>query len=350
MSKENFRFYIKVRTALNVQARVIYEELHSVFADEAPPLRTVERWAKWFREGREEVEDEARPGRPVTETTTENIEQIRRLIDDDPYSTIEELQEQTGLSYSTTQRIISDHLQLRKITARYIPKHLTDFQRAERVRICKENLEKFEKRIWRLCDVVTGDESWFYHKQIGRKSANAAWVTKGDPPPTVVRLSKFAPRTLFSIFFKSNGPVIIHRIERGQTVDHRYYIDNCLQPVVNEIKRQRPSFGTRGIKLLHDNGKPHVHKAVCDYLESEDITIVPHPPNSPDLAPCDFWLFDFVKQNIGDQDDAESLNDAITTFMYSLDPEEYRKTFDKWVERMQLCVDNNGEYFEHLMK
>ena len=60
MSKENFRFYVKVRTALNLQARVIYEELHSVFGNEAPPLRTVERWSKWFREGREEVEDEAR--------------------------------------------------------------------------------------------------------------------------------------------------------------------------------------------------------------------------------------------------------------------------------------------------
>ena len=165
MNKENFRFYIKVRTALNIQARVIYEELYSVFADEAPPLRTVERWTKWFREGREEVEDEARPARPVTETTSENIEQIRRLIDDDPYTTIEELEEQTGLTYSTIQRIISNHLQLRKITARYIPKHLTNFQRTERVRICKENLAKFEKRLWRLCDVVTGDESWFYHNK-----------------------------------------------------------------------------------------------------------------------------------------------------------------------------------------
>ncbi|CAF2167209.1 unnamed protein product [Rotaria magnacalcarata] len=277
MSKENFRFYIKVHTALNVQVRVTYEELHSVFADEVPPLRTVERWAKWFREGREEVEDEARPGRPVTETTTENIEQISHLIDDDPCNNIEELQEQTGLT-------------------------------------------------------------------------NAAWVAKGHPPPTVVRLSKFAPKTLFSTSFKSNGPVIIHRIERGQTIDHRYYIDNFLQPAANEIKRQRSSFATRGIKVLHDNGKPHVHKAVCDYLESEDITIVPHPPNSPDLAACDFWLFDFVKQNIDEQNDAESLNDAITTFMYSIDPEQYRKTFDKWVERMQLRVDNNGEYFEHLMK
>jgi hypothetical protein len=69
------------------------------------------------------------------------------------------VQEQTGLSYGTTQRIISDHLQLTKITARYIPKHLTDFQRTKRVRVCKENLEKFEKKIWRLCDVVTDDES-----------------------------------------------------------------------------------------------------------------------------------------------------------------------------------------------
>ena len=77
--------------------------------------------------------------------------------------------------------------------------------------------------------MVTGDESWFYHKQIGRKSSNAAWVAKGDPPPpTVIRPNKSASRTLFSIFFKSTGHVIIHRIEHGQTVDHRYYLDNCL--------------------------------------------------------------------------------------------------------------------------
>jgi hypothetical protein len=89
---------------------------------------------------------------------------------------------------------------------------------------------------------------------------------------------------------------------------------------------------------------------VLDYLESKDITIIPHPPNSPDLAPCDFWLFDLIKQNIDDQNDAESLHDAITTFMYSLNREEYKKTFDKWLQRMQLCVDNDGDYFEHLMK
>ncbi|CAF3882423.1 unnamed protein product [Rotaria sordida] len=153
MTTENFRFYTKVRTALNIQARIIHDELYSVYGDQAPSLRTMERWSKLFREGREEIEDEARHGRSITETTSENIKRIRLLIDDDSCVTIEELQE--------------------KVTARYILKDLTDFQRAERVRICKENLSKFQQGSWRLCDIITGDESWFYHKQIGRKSSNA---------------------------------------------------------------------------------------------------------------------------------------------------------------------------------
>ncbi len=87
-----------------------------------------------------------------------------------------------------------------------VPKHLTASQRAERVRICKENLAKFEQGTWRLCDVVIGDESWFSHKQIGRKASNAAWVALGDPLPTIVRHSRFAPKTLLCIFLSQQVP------------------------------------------------------------------------------------------------------------------------------------------------
>jgi histone-lysine N-methyltransferase SETMAR len=153
-----------VRTALSIPARVIHDELRSVYGDEAPGLSTIERWSKLFRDDREEIEDKARPGRTTTETTTENIEQVRLLIDVDPYITIDGIQEQTDLSYETVQRIISDHLKLRKITARYIPKDLTDLQRAERVRICKQNLAKFHHGTWRLCDIITGDKFWLHHK------------------------------------------------------------------------------------------------------------------------------------------------------------------------------------------
>ena len=133
-----------------------------------------------------------------------------------------------------------------------------------------------------------------------------------------------------SIFFKSTGAVLIHRVERGQTIDHRYYIDNCSEPLIDNIKRQRPKYDVQGIKLHYDNGRTHVHKEVSNYLESEGIKI--------------------IKQNLSDQNDSESLHQAVSDFMNSLNKEEYRKIFDKWVERMRLCVNNRGDYFEHLMK
>ncbi len=109
MSAENFHFYIKVRTTLNIQSRIIHDELNSVYGDQASSLRTVERWLKLFRDCREDIEDKPRPGRPITETTFENIEQFRLLINDDPYLTLEQLEHQTDLSHGTIHRMISDH-------------------------------------------------------------------------------------------------------------------------------------------------------------------------------------------------------------------------------------------------
>ena len=196
MDTENFRFYIKVHIALNIQPTIIHNELCTDFGDEAPSFRTGAKWSKYFRDGRKEINDETR----ITTTTFENIEEIQSIINDNPYITIEKLQEQTDLSHDTIQRIISDHLNLRKITARYVPKQLTDFQRFERVRICQENLAKFESDAWQLCDVVTGDEFWFYHKQISRKSSNFTWVARGDPPPTVIRQCVFSESIILHLF------------------------------------------------------------------------------------------------------------------------------------------------------
>jgi histone-lysine N-methyltransferase SETMAR len=173
---------------------------------------------------------------------------------------------------------------------------------------------------------------------------------KEDPPPTIVRRNRFTPKILFCIFFKSTDPILIRCVEGGESVDNQYYIRNCLRSVIQEIKRQRPLSGTHTIKLLCDNETPHVHQNVSDYLQSEGVTIISHPPNSPDLSACDFWLSDLIKRNLSDQTDSESLHHGIAEFIYSLDKEEYKNIFDKWIERMKLCVNNEGHYFEHLLK
>jgi len=131
---------------------------------------------------------------------------------------------------------------------------------------------------------VTGDETWIYHRQIGRRATNKAWISEGESRKTIVRRRKFEPR-------------------KATSIDNKYYIENCLKPVVKEICKQRKSNGTNGIKLLHDNAQPHSHSNVINYLTEEGINIMPHPPYSPDLAPCDYWLNDYIKSNLTDLDD-----------------------------------------------
>lgn len=138
-------------------------------------------------------------------------------------------------------------------------------------------------------------------------------------------------------------------MEKGKTIDANYYINNSLAPVIQVINAARPASGIEKIHLHHDNARPHVAKVVKSYLESVGMKTVRHPPYSPDLAPSDFWLFDHIKRHLDDHTSEKSLKRQLTKIIEAIPRKEWSKTFDKWLERMQLCIDNRGEYFEHLI-
>ena len=103
----------------------IYEELATALGPDAPAYRTVAKWAERFREGREDVNDDLRSGRPLSELIDENIELVRQVITNDPHSTYDDIIAETFLSHGTIERIIHDHLKLRKVTSRWVPHQLT---------------------------------------------------------------------------------------------------------------------------------------------------------------------------------------------------------------------------------
>lgn len=350
MEKIEYRAYIKTRALLGTSAAEITRELVLAHGDQAPKERTVSKWAALFLAGRKDLEDDPRSGRPITSFTQSNIDLVRQVIELNPHATYDEIEADTSISRYTIFEILHQALKMRKLTSRWIPHELTAKNRKDRVDACRENLAKFKEGKWRLCDVITGDESWFYLRQIGSKASNSSWVGEGEQPRTIVRRGLYEPKFMFSVFFKSTGVVHIHCMEKGATITGQSYIENSLDPIIKEIRRQRPHSGTKNMKFHHDNARPHVKVEVITHLENTGITIIRHPPYSPDLAPSDFWLFDLVKRNLQDHDSVQSLKRQITSILENLPQDEYRKTFDKWLERMQLCIDNKGEYFEHLIK
>ena len=60
--------------------------------------------------------------------------------------------------------------------------------------------------------------------------------------------------------------------------------------------KKRPNKEWSGVHLLHDNASSHNSEVVKSFLASEKVKVLNHPPYSPDLSPCDFFLFPTLKK------------------------------------------------------
>ncbi|GBN86603.1 hypothetical protein AVEN_12995-1 [Araneus ventricosus] len=78
---------------------------------EAVNKKCVFEWIKRFRDGKENVKDEPRSGRPPTSTTPDNIERVRRMIADDRRLSLRRIAEELKISIDSVSNIIHEHLQ-----------------------------------------------------------------------------------------------------------------------------------------------------------------------------------------------------------------------------------------------
>ncbi|GBM99231.1 hypothetical protein AVEN_182337-1 [Araneus ventricosus] len=72
------------------------------------------RWARFLQDGKEEVKDEPRSGRPPTSTTPDSIERVRRMLADDRRLSLRMMAEELKISLDSVSNIIHEHLQKRK--------------------------------------------------------------------------------------------------------------------------------------------------------------------------------------------------------------------------------------------
>jgi len=127
-----------------------------------------------------------------------------------------------------------------------------------------------------------------------------------------------------------------------------HYIETVLPKVVAAVQDQRPNVGTSRSMLLHDNAAPHKARATTQYLEAVQLHQLPHPAYSPDLAQCDFWLFPTLKAALVGKMflRIKNLARTVNSQLHGIPYLEYRDAFQKWLRRLQHCVDSRGEYFE----
>ena len=90
-------------------------EMLTLALDESTMSRTqVQLWYNRFKEGREDINDDARPGLPSTSTTDENIEAVKKMILDNHRITIREVADDVGILFGSCQAIFTDVLGMQR--------------------------------------------------------------------------------------------------------------------------------------------------------------------------------------------------------------------------------------------
>ncbi|EZA49234.1 hypothetical protein X777_12493 [Ooceraea biroi] len=99
---------------------------------------------------------------------------------------------------------------------------------------------------------------------------------------------------------------------------------------------------------LLTNQEIHTSLLVREFLNGKSITVLPHPPYSPDLAPCDFFLFPKLKSHLKGKHfrTIENIQKAVTDALNSLTENEFIHCYNEWKNRWERCVRSQGSYFE----
>ena len=135
----------------------------------------------------------------------------------------------------------------------------------------------------------------------------------------------------------------MHGVPTGKTVNKEYYVE-VLREFRRRFRRKRRALFKSGQWHFHqDNAPVHNSILVTDDLTKMGIKIVPQPPCSPDLAPCDFCLF--PKLRGCRYETIQEMKEVVTKVIDTLKEEDFHKTFQKLWERYNKCIAAGGDYF-----
>lgn len=93
------------------------------------------------------------------------------------------------------------------------------------------------------------------------------------------------------MFFNSKG--VIHSQFQGECYSVKS--KDCIE-ALKKVKKNLIESRFKNPILHQDNSPVHTYYESQAYYQLDDWELKDHPPYSPDLSPCDFWLLKLLKK------------------------------------------------------
>ncbi|UYV78600.1 hypothetical protein LAZ67_16002110 [Cordylochernes scorpioides] len=273
----------------------------------------VYRWYKMFSEGREDVNDEERAGRPSTSTTDEKINEVEKMILANRRITVREVAEDLNISIGPCHSIFINDLGMRRVAAKFVPKLLNCDQKQHRMNIANEMLDSVRDDPNLLQRVITGDQAWVYGYDVETKAQSSQWKLPHEPRPKKARQVRSNVKVLLTVFFDCRGVVHHEFLPQSRTVNKEYYLQ-VMRNLREAIRQKRPDLWKNKNWLLHhDNAPAHTSLLVRDFLtknNTNDAAATVFPRSGPLIPPR-------AKSKTTLQDDDVPIDDTTTKPLFT---------------------------------
>ena len=273
-SKEEIRAVIRFLNAKSLNPTEIHNELQSVYGEPVISRTQVYHWCNLFEAGHSDLTDREGRGRSITATSEDNVKRVDELIRQDRRLKLHEIASSLEISETSAHKIVFDELGYRKVSARWVPKQLTDNHKEQRLDICRELLRrsKSSRRVHGhtanaggdflgydvtfLDSLVTGDETWLHHCTPETKQDSMTWKHPSSTVAKKFKVMRSAKKIMGTVFWDSRGVLLFETLQPGETINAARYCQT-LDKLREAIRRKRPGQLTNGVILQHDNATPH---------------------------------------------------------------------------------------------
>lgn len=342
------RFCIKFCQKLGDSQVETIRKLQQAFGENAMSATAIKDWYNLFKEGRDSATSDTRSGRPSTSRNEKTINQVETLVLADRRITIRELAEEVDISTGSIHSILHEDLLLRRVAATLVPNFLTIHHKQLRLDVAQDMLDCVARDSNFMNNIITGDESWIYGYDPETKAQSSEWKHPSSPRPKKVRRVNSAVKVMLTVFFDCQGVVHHEYAPPKQTITKEYY-QEVLRRLRDAVRRKRRDlWQAQSWHLHHDNAPAHRSHLIQAFLTKHNVPTVQQAPYSPDMAPCDFWLFSKLKMPLKGRrfESREDIMSNTTAELMSIPKEAYHKCFQQWCARWEKCVTSQGDYFE----
>lgn len=313
---------------------------------DGPPNQLIWAWVQKFRETGS-VGNEPRPGPSTTVTTPENVELVRREILQNPRKSVRKIAASTGVKKTSVHKIIRKKLKFYPYKLQII-QQLKEDDYIKRLNYARVVLERFSTPT-RLCNIFFSDEAHFHIGGYVNKQNMRYWSASN--PKEVHEKPLHSPKTTVWCAVSGNGIIGPYFFGRGETVNAQRYramLDNFFIP---ELHRH-VGYNNR-THFQQDGATAHTARdsmaKVRELFPGKLISRfgdIAWPPRSPDLTPCDFFLWGYLKSRVytNSPSTIEALQENIRREIAAISPELCKRVFANMRERLQECLRLEGRH------